>query len=100
MTRVGWGARLTLAWRYVRRMEPARLRAIWAAAVLLVTTLGVTVPTSLDNRVVGVIGVLAVLIPLLQGEATRASVMPEAKAELLIEQARQQPAGYTDTGRG
>jgi hypothetical protein len=97
MARPGWRARLVLVYRYVTRMEPTRLRAVWAALVLTLGTLGVVVPTGLDNRVVGFLAALAVLVPLVQGEWTRAKVVPEAKVEARVRAAADQPAGYTDT---
>lgn len=56
--------------------EPARLRAIWAAVVALLGTLGVVINTDLNGVVEAVIVVVATLVPLLQGESTRAVVSP------------------------
>lgn len=84
-------ARVKLAWRYVRKMEPARLRATWAAIVLTAGTLGVVIPTDVDNRVVGVLAALAILVPLLQGETTRAQVVPELRHEQEVAAAKDQP---------
>lgn len=69
------------AWAYMRHVEPARLRAIWIAVVALLATAGVSVSADLDARVNAVIGVLAVLLPLIQGETTRAAVYSPATVE-------------------
>ena len=66
---------------YLNRIEPARLRAVWVALVALLATLGVTVSTDVDARVTAAIGVLAVLLPLIQGETTRAAVYSPASVE-------------------
>lgn len=83
--------RLKLAWRYIARYEPTRLRAVWAALVLLAAALGVAVPADVDAKVTGVIAALAVLVPLLQGEATRRAVVPNAKHAQEVETARYLP---------
>ena len=69
--------------RRVATFEPARVRAVWSAVVLLAATLGITVSAEVDGKVVGAIGALSVLIPLVQGLWTRASVVPVAKYEAL-----------------
>jgi hypothetical protein len=84
-------ARLVLAWRYLRKFEPSRVRAVWAALVLLCGTLGLVVPADIDGKVVAALGALSLLIPLLQGETTRAAVVPNAKHEIEVEAARYQP---------
>lgn len=75
------------AWRWMQRFEPARLRAIWIAVVALLATAGVSVSADLDAKVTAVIGVLAVLLPLIQGESTRAAVYAPAT----VEQIRDEP---------
>jgi Mg/Co/Ni transporter MgtE len=71
----------------LNQIEPARLRAIWIAVVALLATAGVSVSADLDAKVTAVIGVLAVLLPLLQGESTRAAVYAPAT----VEQIRDEP---------
>lgn len=75
------------AWRWFQHFEPARLRAIWTAVIALAAAVGVSVSADLDAKVTAVIGVLAVLLPLLQGETTRAAVYSPAT----VEQIRDEP---------
>lgn len=79
-------------WNYVKTFEPARLRAVWVAVLTLATTLGLTVPTDLDGKVTAIIAVLAVLLPLIQGEWTRAAVVPVARYDNDVEVALNTPA--------
>ena len=67
-------------WNYV---EPARLRAIATAVVALCAALGVVLPFDLPGIAEAAIGVLAVLLPLLQGEVTRAAVVSPQRADLI-----------------
>lgn len=71
--------------RRLNRVEPARLRAFWVALVALLATLGVTVGADLDAKVSAVIGLLAVLLPLIQGETTRATVYSPATVEQITD---------------
>jgi hypothetical protein len=57
-------------------LEPARVRAVYTALVALAIALGITIPSHVDNVMTATIGLLAVLIPVLQGEVTRAVVTP------------------------
>jgi hypothetical protein len=66
------------ALQYASTFEPARLRAAWVAAIALAGTLGYAIPTGVDSRVVAVIGALAVIVPIVQGEVTRAAVYAPA----------------------
>lgn len=77
-----WIARLN-------QFEPARLRAFWIALVALLASLGVGVSTEVDARVTAVIGILAVIIPMIQGELTRAAVYAPAT----VEQIKQEMSG-------
>ena len=65
----------------VRDLEPARVRAVWTAVVALLVAVGVTVNTDVDGAVQALIVAVFTLLPLLQGEATRAKVTPVAKAD-------------------
>ena len=67
--------------RRLNRIEPARIRAFWVALVALLATVGVTVSADVDAKVTAVIGLLAVLLPLIQGETTRAVVYSPATVE-------------------
>jgi hypothetical protein len=67
--------------RKLNKIEPARLRAFWIALIALLATLGVTVSADVDAKVTAVIGLLAVLLPLIQGETTRANVYAPATVE-------------------
>lgn len=60
-------------------LEPARVRAFYASVVLAATSLGVAIPANLPAWVTSVLTAAAVLIPLLQGELTRAAVTPNEK---------------------
>lgn len=72
-------------WERVRALEPARVRSVWIAIVALAVALGVTVNTDLDAAVQAIIVAVFGLLPLIQGEATRAKVYPEARVEQIIE---------------
>jgi len=61
--------------------EPARIRALAAAIVALAAALGLVLPFDLPGIAEAGIGVLAVLIPLIQGEVTRAAVVSPATNE-------------------
>ncbi len=67
-------------WTRVNQLEPARVKAVWVAVVALLVSLGVTVNTDVDGSVQALIVAVFTLLPLLQGEATRAKVTPVAKA--------------------
>lgn len=59
--------------------EPALIRAAWTAIVAVLAGLGVTVSQDVDGWVqVGVL-VVAALLPIVQGVATRAKVTPTVK---------------------
>ena len=62
-------------------LEPARLRGIAIALVALAASLGLVLPFDLPGITEAIIGVLAVVLPILQGELTRAVVTPVAKLE-------------------
>jgi len=64
--------------RYVADIEPARMRAIVTAVLAGLSALGVTVAADLPGRIDAIIAVLAVLVPLVQGEVTRAAVYSPA----------------------
>lgn len=68
-------------WNRIRTLEPARVRAVWVAVVALLVSLGVTVQTDLDSAVQALIVAVFTLLPLVQGETTRAKVVPVAKAD-------------------
>lgn len=56
--------------------EPARIRAIVTAVVGLAAALGLTLPFDLPGAAEVLLPVLAFVLPLIQGEATRAKVTP------------------------
>jgi len=66
-------------WTRIRELEPARLRAAWAAIIAVAVALGVTVSADVDTAVQAAIVLFAALVPLIQGEATRRKVTPVAK---------------------
>ena len=49
---------------------------MWVAVVALLLTLGITISADVDGRVQAAIALLATILPLIQGEATRAKVTP------------------------
>ena len=59
-------------------LEPARIRAVVTALVQLCAALGITLGFDLPGIAEALIVVLAVVLPLIQGEATRAKVVPVA----------------------
>jgi len=72
--------------RRLNRVEPARVRAVWTAVVMLLASAGVTISTDVDATVTGGIGLLFALLALVQGEATRAAVYSPATVEKIREQ--------------
>ncbi len=60
-------------------LEPARLRALAVALVALAAALGLVLSFDLPDITEAIIGVLAVVLPIVQGETTRAVVVPVAK---------------------
>ena len=68
-------------WDRIRTLEPARLRAVWAAIITVAVALGVTISADTDRAVQAAIVLFAALVPLVQGEATRRKVTPVAKLE-------------------
>ena len=73
----------------MRDLEPARLRAAWAAVITVAVALGVTISADTDAIVQAAIVLFAALVPLIQGEATRAKVVPVFKAERAARRAGQ-----------
>ena len=65
-------------WTRVRTLEPARVRAVWTAVVALLVALGVTINTDVDGAVQALIVAVFTMLPLIQGETTRAKVTPVA----------------------
>lgn len=63
----------------IRTLEPARVRAVWVAVVALLVSLGVTINTDLDGAVQALIVAVFTVLPLIQGESTRAKVTPVAR---------------------
>ena len=68
-------------WSRIRELEPARLRAVWAAIIAVAVALGVTISADTDRAVQAAIVLFAAVIPLVQGESTRRKVTPVAKLE-------------------
>ena len=64
----------------VSKLEPARVRAVWASVVALLLAVGVTVSTDIDGAVQAVIVAVFAVLPLVQGEATRRHVSPAGNA--------------------
>ena len=67
--------------RRLNRIEPARVRAVWTAVVMLLASAGVVIGTDVDATVTGAIGLVFALLALVQGETTRAGVYSPATVE-------------------
>ena len=67
--------------RRLNYLEPARVRAVWTAVVMLLASAGVAVSTDVDATVTGAIGLLFALLALVQGETTRAAVYSPATVD-------------------
>lgn len=67
--------------RRLNRIEPARVRAVWTAVVMLLASAGVAIGTDVDATVTGAIGLVFALLALVQGETTRAVVYSPATVE-------------------
>ena len=67
--------------RRLNRIEPARVRAVWTAVVMLLASAGVVISTDTDAAVTGAIGLVFALLALVQGETTRAVVYSPATVE-------------------
>ena len=67
--------------RRLNYIEPARVRAVWTAVVMLLASAGVVVGTDVDAAVTGAIGLVFALLALVQGETTRAVVYSPATVE-------------------
>jgi hypothetical protein len=76
----------------IRTLEPARVRAVWVAVVALLVSIGVTINTDLDGAVQALIVAVFTVLPLIQGESTRAKVTPVAVLE------DEAPAEWLDDG--
>lgn len=69
--------------RRLNRIEPARVRAVWTAVVMLLASAGVAVSTDVDATVTGAIGLVFALLALVQGETTRAAVYSPATVDAI-----------------
>ena len=72
--------------RRLNYIEPARVRAVWTAVVMLLASAGVAVSTDVDATVTGAIGLLFALLALVQGETTRAAVYSPATVDKVRDQ--------------
>lgn len=61
------------------RFEPALVRAVWVAVVALLGSFGVNASADLPDWGEALLSAAAVILPLVQGFATRAVVVPVAK---------------------
>lgn len=93
---MGWvRSAVRRGWAYLRCYEPARARAGWVAVLALLATQGISVSAGVDAKVQLVLGVLAIVVPLVQGEVTRAGVYSPATAERIAAAAAQYAADGT-----
>lgn len=74
-------------WEHVRALEPARVRAVWTAIVGVLLALGVSVSADLNGAVEAIIVALFAVLPLVQGEATRAKVTPTVRVDAELAEA-------------
>ena len=72
--------------KWLSYFEPARLRGVWVALVALLAALGVAVPAGWDGYVTAIVGVAAIVVPLVQAELTRRAVYSPATADRLAVQ--------------
>lgn len=68
--------------------EPARIRAIVVAVVALCGALGIVLPFDLPGIAEALIVVLAAVLPLIQGETTRAAVYSPRSKDIAVGQAK------------
>lgn len=73
--------------------EPARIRAIVTAVLALCAALGIVLPFDLPGIAEALILIVAAVLPLAQGESTRAAVVPLQKHVDQLAKA----AGHVDT---
>ncbi len=76
---------MSRALAYLRDFEPVRAKALWAALLLLLTSLGIGIPAGLDGRVQTTITAVGVLLPLLLAEWQRLSVTPNKKVAAVVD---------------
>lgn len=80
------GARFVAAVRYVLRMEPVAVTAVWRAIVVLLGSAGLSISDTLDGRVVAVVAAFYVLVELLSTIRARGKVYPAAKVVEAIDE--------------
>ena len=85
------GRRVRLFWAWARSQEVARVQALWSALLGVVVAAGVAVPDWVDRRVSGVIAAVWVLLAIVQGERTRARVVPADNVPEQFHAERQPP---------
>lgn len=68
--------------------EPAMIRAVATSIVAVLVVAGVTTRADADPWIDAVLGLVAAVLPLLQGITTRAAVVPLARWEAVTEGAR------------
>lgn len=79
--------------RWLEYTEPARVRALVTAILALCAALGIVLPFDLPRIADALLLLAAVILPLIQGEATRAAVVSPQRADLIA-------AGRAHTGLG
>jgi hypothetical protein len=67
-------------------LEPARVRAIWAALVALLFSFGLVVSSDIDNSMSALIVAVFTILPVIQGESTRSKVSPVATLDQDVEE--------------
>lgn len=77
--------------RLLEYTEPARIRALVTAILALAAALGIVLPFDLPGIADALLLVLAVVLPLIQGETTRNAVVSPQRADLIA-------AGRAETG--
>lgn len=77
--------------RWLEYTEPARVRALVTAVLALCAALGIVLPFDLPRIADALLLVAAVVLPLVQGETTRAAVVSPQRADLIA-------AGRAGTG--
>ena len=71
--------------KWLEYTEPARVRAVVVAVLALCAALGIVLPFDLPKIADALLLLSAVILPLIQGETTRAAVVSPQRADLIAQ---------------
>lgn len=74
-----------LSLRWLNYAEPSRVRAVVTAVLALCAALGIVLPFDLPGIAEALLLLVAAILPLVQGEATRAAVVSPQRADLIAQ---------------